>query len=139
MRFIVTNNKQHFIEANAKKWGDDAAAYLWNIRQLRVSLLPGVALVWFDLVVRPKSRIGLVLAGAFCLMTFPQVALIFLFGGRANQAASRALGVRIGWSAENSPPRKAGAYEAWCKRKGLVPYGASEQLGELSPTRKMAG
>jgi len=116
-RSDMPDRKQRFMEKHAPKWGDQAAELAWRIRGIRQSGLPAVVVIWVDLLVRPRQSIALLLIGGFLVLSIPQVVLIIIYGGRMNRAASEALGVKVGWSAENSPPSKSPVYENGARRK----------------------
>ena len=110
----------------APRIGPEAARLRWD--QARLLALAGVLnIVWFasigvgvrlDLPVLTGVGGGVALAAAACLA---------LAVGRlraANRAASRRLGIKLGFRAIAPPPRSADRYEAWCRKHGIRPYTA---------------
>lgn len=125
----VSSGKERFIKPYAQKWGDEAAEYRWRMR-IATALLgfPGLASIFLSLAIPGKSGIRLTLLGIGFLLGMALVVYVFVGGRRMNAAATRTLGIPIGWKVANSPPVKALAYEDWCRKNGLVPYGASKRF-----------
>ena len=100
----------------------------WN-RLLRVALVLFVvwqvllyAGLWLHLLPLVILGLLLVLAEGWC------IAMSVRRLRESNRAMSKALGIVIGFRHVAPPPLAREAYERWCKRHGLQPYGAEEPV-----------
>jgi hypothetical protein len=110
------------------KWGDEAAEYRLLMRRYALALgVPALLFLIVALVlpVKDSVRLGLLVVGVLCGMAL--LLAVLLLGRRMNRAASKTLGIRIGWKADDSPPARSPAYESWCETKGIKPYSASRR------------
>ena len=110
----------------APRIGRDAARLRWD--QARLLLLAGLLyFVWFPSI-GVGVRLGIpVLTGLGGGVVVVAAICLALAVGRlraANRAASRTLGIHLGFRAVAPPPRSTGRYEAWCRKHGIRPYSA---------------
>jgi len=116
-------DRRRFVARYGPKWGNEAARLMhrrngnFNIMLMCLGLLflfgpfgeihlPAVAEVLLGIVA--------VWAGVGVIALWRQI----------NRAATQSLGTDIGWRKGHRPPRKAAAYESWCREHGLIPYAA---------------
>jgi hypothetical protein len=123
-------DKTRFIEPYAQKWGDEAAEYRWRIRSNAILLgVPAFVLLWCALLLPVGVGVKVALLAVFFVLGASLFVSVLVFGRRMNRAASKTLGMTVGWKLDNSPPSKSPAYEEWCTKNGLTPYAASEHFG----------
>jgi hypothetical protein len=117
---------RRFMALQSPKWGAEASRCMWKRQQdgrlvtVCVGLIAIVAMV--GNLHRPAT-IGVVVGLAFfgLLAGFRAVS----WWQRMNLAASKALGVEVGWKPGHAPPRSPDAYEKWCEKNALTPYSAA--------------
>ena len=126
----MPSTKENFVRPYAEKWGDEAAEYRWQIRIAAILLgAPALALLVLALLLPVGEGLRVGLLGCSVVLGASIFIIVLGRGRRMNVAAARALGVPVGWKADASPPSKSPAYEEWCRKNGLVPYGASVRFG----------
>jgi hypothetical protein len=126
----VMGGKEKYLAVTAPKWGDEAAEYGWKLFQWAKWAAPLFCFIaTANIMVREgetAAGLGLAIATA-CLMT-ALGARVLVLQRKKFEAAGQTLGVPV--NRRSSPPSKAPAYLAWCRRNGITPYAASERFGK---------
>jgi len=121
------------METMAPKWGDEAAEYRWKMTGIQLAGLPLALVVGAALLLRSEQGVAWVLFAVFVVVAVPLSVMGTIYLRRMNRTASKTLGVQVTWKADSSPPPKSPAYEDWCNKNGLVPYGASKVFSTRRP------
>jgi hypothetical protein len=100
------------------------AAALWISVAFQLAWVPALCLVFLPLIIAGSyTRIPALWLGGLVVCLVEVCLLVRMqFELRAfRRAASRTLGVRVGWM---GPPSKEDKYIEWCRSKGIEPFQA---------------
>ena len=128
-------NEGKFVGFWAPRIGDEAARLKWKATRLLLAVYL-LNFVWIPCVIAGiRANIpALTVVGALVACVQATGVVLTAYRIRAvNRATSRMLGLRVGaGTGVAPPPRGADAYEAWCRKHGVVPYEAMS--GPLTAT-----
>ncbi len=125
----MLTNANEFVELWEPRVGRDAALLRWASARL---LLMGWLLnfIWIPLIIAGAKASVPSLTWIGAVVACVEAGCIVLAGLKlraANRLTSHMLGLKVGFRATNPPPRTADRYEAWCRKHGVVPYGAASR------------
>lgn len=116
--------RRQFIAHQAPKWGERATLMMAKRNQDGMLVAVSGCLLFIGRSTDPSKQWPMIVQIGLVVVCVLALVRAIHFWRMMNQAASDTLGIKIGWRRGHHPPRKAAAYEDWCRSVGLDPYSA---------------